>query len=257
MSLIDASQNFFLSELDISANSAMSNISGAVAESFDASATAIFDVSATVLQTLFQFYSDSVDITDINGVDLKYKVLHTDNSSLSIMPNFMEHSVMTNNAIAHTGVSNNENNTVPYDFVRYLALKMFGTSNGVDLFSNEIELRTSLITNARASLNSKLGELQAYGEHFHGATHHSPSRTLLNQIINNVPIRLNDLHLVSETSHWYYMPILEGDILYFVITLHPHQDQHVAQNLLFHTTGNSIGPRTYLMKINVVGGNLW
>ena len=93
-------------------------------------ATAVIIVSLDDMRTVFTFKTNS-------DSDLKYYV-NTDNWPTLNAANAMMDHVSSSNPIAVVSSANKM--MVAHDFVRYLAFKLFGTAQGVDLFNNETEL---------------------------------------------------------------------------------------------------------------------
>ncbi len=252
---MSTSQDFYLSDLEISTTATLATLSGAASTSFSGDATAELDVSASVLQALFQFHTDAIDVDNVVADDLKYKVVY-DSSDTPLSADFLENTVVITGMID----GNATTNTVPFDYARYLAQCLFNTYLGVDLFENEEELRDDLNTSARAALNTKLLSFDTLGERT-ASDSSNPCKAILDQIINNKPDRLSTLHLVSGSSEstnegadaWYYAPIIAGDALYFKLIVSADAGQAAIVDVSTVTTPD----RTYLIKINAVGANAW
>ena len=252
---MSTAQSFYLSDLEISTTATLATLSGSTSTSFTGDATAELDVSASVLQTLFQFHSDAIDVTDAVADDLTYKVVNTEGQSYPLSSDFLANTEVTSGMVD----SNAATNTVTYDYVRYLAYRLFNTYLGVDLFANETELRDDLDTTARAALDAKLGDFADLGAQDASASI-NPCKVILDQIIANQPTRLSDLHIASGSAStddgaavWNYVPILAGDSLYFKLVVSADAGQAAVVDVSTVTTPD----RTYLIKINAVGANAW
>jgi hypothetical protein len=248
-------QSFYLNDLELSINSTLATLGCVPTDPFTGiDAYAELDVSASVMQTLFQFHTDASDVDDIVADDLYFKVVYTDGQSYPLSTEFLANTdVITNMINANAAM-----NTVPYDYVRYLAQCLFNTYLGVDLFANESELRTDLDTTARAALDAKLGELAALGE-LNSTESSNPGFKILDQVKCNTPQRLSTIHLASGDANvndgayvWYYMPILSGDSVYFKLNVSAASGQaaEVDESI-------TISSRVYQIKMNVVGANVW
>ena len=248
-------QSFYLNDLELSINSTLATLGCVPTDPFTGiDAYAELDVSASVMQTLFQFHTDASDVDDIVADDLYFKVVHTDGQSYPLSTEFLANTdVITNMINANAAM-----NTVPYDYVRYLAQCLFNTYLGVDLFANESELRTDLDTTARAALDAKLGELAALGE-LNSTETSNPGFKIMDQVKCNTPQRLSTIHLASGDENvndgadvWYYMPILSGDSVYFKLNVSAASGQaaEVDESI-------TISSRVYQIKMNVVGANVW
>lgn len=237
-------QSFYLSEFNIDASSTLATVSGADTNAFTGDATAEFTVAASVIQDLLNFQSDSTDINNVVADDLLYKVVYTTGTH-PLSNKFIASANVTSGSI-HSAASNN---TLPYDYVRYLADEMFGTHLGVDLFNNEEELRTGLDSAARISLDNRLVSLAALGNLDANAID-NPAHSVFNQIIKNSSTRLNTLTVAStgeDGSTWYKVPVLAGDMLFFVMTVKADPTQMAVVD----AANPAIANRTYLIKMTL------
>lgn len=235
------SLNFYLSDLDTSGSASSAQISGADTSSFTGDVTATVDVSASVLQSLFNYYSDNVDVTDVSADDIKYRVVYTGlNTALDIDIN-ANTTVEAGNYYTSSGSM-----YVAHDYVRYLADKLFNTSFGVDLFSNESDLRTDLQSTFQTNLDTVLTALESAGVRAVTDSDSNPSKKLLDQIINSASDRLSDISGNHLGSNWYKMPILAGDNVYSVFTV------SAASNQEDLTSTSAIPDRTYLIRMAAV-----
>lgn len=232
-------ESFYLSQLDVSIDASSATFAGAVTVSFDASASAEVDVSYSVLRNLFQFSTDASDIDNVVSTDILYKVDYT-TSSAPLGIDLDTNTLMYDSPI-QSGATDNH---VTYDFVRYLALKLTNTYLGVDLFSNETELRENLNSTFKSQFNTVLLNLAADGDTTSDGN--SPSKSILSQIISNDPSRLDDITAYNVGGTWHQTPINVGDKLYFVLTV------SAATNQDSLTGVDPISDRTYLIRINAV-----
>jgi hypothetical protein len=207
------------------------------------------------MQSLFQFQTDSTDINDISLNDIKYKVVYTSSDPISPLGIDIDTSSnVSSGAIANTA---GLNQNLTYDYVRFLAFKLFGTHLGVDLFNNEATLRSSLNYKFKYQLDYILSNSTGYEfptdfvDPNNGITGTVMS-SILFQIINNSPERLADITAyevgVDATSGetWYKMPLLAGDKIYFRLTVEPHVDQSTT------TTNATVTNRVYLIRGTLV-----
>jgi hypothetical protein len=232
-------QDFYLSQLDVSVDASFATLSGVNTSAFTGDATAAVDISLNTVMTMFQFYTDSIDVNDITNTDLQYKTVYT-TSADPLNIDLDTNTEMIASAI-HIGASNNH---VTYDFVRYLALKLFNTHLGVDLFSNEEPLRTTLNADFKSAFDSVLVGLNDTGTTDN--TGSTPSKSILDQVINSVPERLNDITPLAVGSHWYKAPLAAGDKLYFRLTV------SAATNQESLTSVSAIQDRIYLIKATLI-----
>jgi hypothetical protein len=236
---MSSNQDFYLSQLDVDIDASSATFDGAVTVSFDASASAEVDVSFSVLRNLFQFSTDASDIDNLVATDILYKVDYTTQAEpLGIDLN-------TNTEVYEGFIqSGATDNHVAWDFVRYLALKLTNTYLGVDLFSNETELRDNLTSTFKTKFDAVLVGLAANPAV--EADNNSPSESILRQIMNNEPSRLEHLENLTVEGTWHQTPIIDGDKLYFMLTVTSATGQEELTGV------SAIPDRTYLIRINAV-----
>jgi hypothetical protein len=229
------SQHFYLSHLDVEVDASSATLSGVNTSSFTGNATATVDISLNTVMTMFQFKTDSDDITDETATDILYKTVYaTSADPLGI--DLDTNAVVTSSAIDTDAI----NNHVTYDFVRYLASKLFNTHLGVDLFYNEESLRTTLNADFKIAFNTVLNTLNDEGEKDNSDS--TPAKSILDQIIASDPDRLQDITSLSVGENWYKVPLAVNDKLYFLLTVSAAENQH---NL---TSVETIDDRVYLIE---------
>ena len=231
--------NFYLSQLDVSVNSLSASLLGETSSVFSADATVVVDIPLENAMNIFQFQTDSTDINNVTANDIKYKVVYTGSGITDMAFNIDTSGIVIDNSI-HSGAANNN---ATYDYVRYLSLKLFNTHLGVDLFSNESDLRQDLRDAFSTSFDSNMTRLHAVET---DASGNSPSKTILNQIINNHPERLNDIASLAVGNNWFKCPLVVGDILYFRLTVKAAANQNTVTNVV------SIPNRVYLIKVTLI-----
>jgi hypothetical protein len=236
--------DFYLAQLDFGITAASATLSGASTESFSGDATVEVDVQKSAIQNTFNFQTDSIDFSNTTNVDISYRVTYT--AADPVLPFGIEpdvHTMVIANAI-HAGAATN---SITRDYIRYLARELFNTHLGVDLFDNETELRGGFNDSFKTGLSNVLTNLATAGVSYADGT--SPSKSILSQIIDSEPSRLNDLapYVIDGDAGWYKIPVEVGDKLYFVVTVTAAAGQEAL------TGGTTpIANRTYLMKLNVV-----
>ena len=106
-------------------------------------ATAVFYVRLSDMTDIFKYQSDSADVNDVNATDLKYYVFHRKwPAELKINPSHaMVNKAESAGMLGSTDIFTPDKALVKHDFVRYIALKLFNTIHGVDLFANETDLQ--------------------------------------------------------------------------------------------------------------------
>ena len=212
----------------------------------DFSANAVVDVSYNLLQNMFQFYSSDISGNDMptDPVDLKYRVVW--DSSAQPLHIDINHNTWVTYQTSMGNFASDQLFTM--DWLRWLAQELFNTINGVDLFSNEELVRSSLATDFSTDLNTKflaLNNATTVSGVNQGAIYSagSPnaSQSILSQIIGGDPDRLSVLIPTSD-NNWYKCPIQINDDLYFRVRIKASSTQH-------NLTGVAVGDRNYLLKL--------
>jgi hypothetical protein len=241
--------DFYLNGLDTSANSIHADLSGNGTAPLYGDASAEIDVSLNLLKGIFKFQTDSTDVDNVVADDVKYKVVDP-GASWVYSP---ADATMYANEIFSTAL-----NQVQHDWVRYLAQSLFGTHLGVDLFTNEEEVRSNLVTESLTAIKSRFTALANLGvltdanvlDEETGTVQINPSRQILRQIIAQDSTRLDEFwnDPAVDGNGFFEMPLRAGDKLYFVFTAKSHANQHEIVDDVLAPPSN----RTYLIRLNVV-----
>ena len=233
---------------------------GVAIPAMDVSATAIFNVKTETMRNVFRFQTDASDVDVVDGTDTLYYVKMDQWPSTGILNPvhaMMDHSD-SENPIA-TGDSNgtyvDNRMLVKHDFVRYLALKLFNTYQGVDLFSNEDLMKEDLAAKGAAAwqndISTNLHSADSASPMNNGDSTNNFSRQLLEQIINNDRDRLisdASAGTIDASNEIQAIPLVDGDTISFKVTLKAATGQH---NL---TGVSAIGDRTYKIKLILGSG---
>jgi len=242
---------------------------------YDISAVAVFTVSTNNMKNVFQFRTDSFDTDNVEGNDVKYYIDMSEwPSGLVINPanaalDYSNPSI-SSGAIALTSYSgttlSSEKMKVKHDYVRYLALQLFGSYDATDIFNNEAELITNLeyigdgsepghvwydISYAlhRVSTTGNNVDLtfdSTTGEYYMTnavTTADNLCREMFLQIADVTPERLQSIEQTTDRQ-----PLLfqNGDSINFKVTIHAAEGQN---NL---TGVPAIPSRTYQIKLYMV-----
>jgi hypothetical protein len=229
-------------------------------------AEAVFNVNTADMRAVFQFQTDNTDINDVDATDLKYYTFLNQwpaNLRLNVANAMMDD---TNSSNAY-GISQSDiprsKFLLKHDFERYMALKLFGTIQGVDLFSNEMalsenmcylggdiegssvyaDIRTSLAS--IASVDGTSPGLSADGNgllFMSNATKDNSNivRHLMLQIQANQPARFAE---VQDSEGPQPVPLQTGDILNFTLIVSAKENQHTLTDVA------EIPSRTYLIRL--------
>lgn len=132
-----------LNELNTEITSAKALINGKIVILDGIDACGVIEMSINLFKTMFFYQSDS--FFDENKI--KYYTIYN--------PDFIFNPAYSNlNSAQSFGAITELNTMLTDDFIRYIALKLFGTYHGVDLFVNEEELVNSLNTTIETAMST-------------------------------------------------------------------------------------------------------
>ena len=232
-------------------------IASAAAPAIDVSCVATYYVSLSDMKNVFKFESDSFDVNNVDASDTKYYVyMNAWPADLSLNPANAHH--LTSAPILENSADVIEKrNFVKHDFVRYLALRLFNTAYGVDLFSNESELLSDLVTKGATAAGNIITALNAVDQapaargtapqkystnDLSGNTNFS--RELLLQLSNTLAGRERLVTAVQDASGVLSIPFVADDTISFKVSINAASGQH-------NLTGrpNAIDTRTYKIQL--------
>lgn len=220
-------------------------------------AVAEYWVSVSDMRNAFYFQTDSNDIDDLSNSDVTYYVNWPSYAVLN-----PAHALVTTDAISavdQTGANLPSNRKlVKHDFIRHISKDLFATHFGVDLFTNEQELKDNLSElghnvwdpSGGGGIKSKLESANGLNEGETGSN--NICRVLLQQVMHSQPDRLSDLTASASTrdgalANEYSVPFSDGDSIQFKVTVKADPTQHTVVR---ETVG--VADRTYKIKVNVV-----
>jgi hypothetical protein len=151
-------------------------------------------------------------------------------------------------------------NFVKHDFVRYLAFRLFNTAYGVDLFSNESELLSDLVTKgatAAAGIVTALNAVNQSAAALSGTAPHKYStnastgtsnfsRELLLQLANTQAGRARLVTAVQDASGIMSIPLAVNDTISFKVSVTAAPNQHILTD-----RPNPIETRTYKVVLHL------
>jgi uncharacterized protein YjbI with pentapeptide repeats len=234
----------------------------------DFSANAVFYMSQEDIQKVFAIKLTG-DLQDLSHNDITYFInMHNWPSTVKLNPsNAMLDQPASSGALLSVGIQNKM--LVKHDFIRYLALRLFNTAQGVDLFNNEASLVSALDSMGSTSYHTDISSvlwglssinpnptltstyiydpsLNLYGTTDDMKTNDNICRELCQQILfeNNDRFAL----LYKNAQGLYPIPILTGDTISFTYTIYPAPNQHLL------TSVQPIPPRTYRISIIIDDG---
>jgi len=231
----------------------------------DVSAVAVIEVSLDTMRSVFQFQTDATDVNNLAESDIKYFV---DTEAWAGLADVQPANAMLDHSESTGAISTADPNgslypadkmLVAHDFIRYLALRLFNTPYGVDLFQNEDELMTDIRTKCSAledgglvwktvieKLTAVNKQNAADGEDDSGKYMTNPApdadpadaqnnicRVLMLQMLNTQIARFQDITLNNESQTGTVgvlqgLPFVEGDSISFKLTVNPAADQELA-----------------------------
>jgi hypothetical protein len=258
--------------LDYLSSSVAMDVSGVVYSQsitgVDASATAVFHVSLDDMKNVFQFQTNSnFDIADLPA-DIKYKIDTASWPSLNPANGMMDDVLSLSPIITgdSTGAYPSNVMMVAHDFVRYLALKLFNSAYGAELFDNQLILLNDIrkICGSDSSgqtwhdIVEKLNTVGINGTHadLEGSAAHkymtdnttgeaNLCRTLFQQLTGSVIDRFAN---IQGGDDFQPLPLEADDSISFKLTVDAAPGQH---NL---TEVDPIVPRSYEIKLVFVSG---
>ena len=264
-----------LTELNSEITATKALIDGKTVILGDVDACGVIEMSVNLLKALFLYQTDSNFDTD----QLKYYTIYNPYFLFNPADSYLD-KTQSFGAIAQM---NTDTMFLKDDYIRYIALKLFGTHHGVDLFVNEDELVQSLynrIAEAMGlnyalidSLNyidgSNVNLLQdteykkvydfqieryvyCYTKYTTDAfnTNQNLCRELMLQLLQLDPVRFQT---IQNTSYMQPLPFIAGDTINFKIGINAADGQELLTNVA------PIPKRTYQIKIiltDAIYGNL-
>lgn len=244
---------------------------GLVSTILDSSAVAVFNINLDSVKDVFKFSSTTYDISDNLPSGEMHYFVHANQWPVDVIIN-------PSDSMMDKAGSVNPILTVPlatemlvkHDFIRYLALKLFNTAMGTDLFSNESALLGDL--NAKglvawtdisenlwqySSTNTTSGEIDNMGilidpssnelcttDHFSGNT--NLCRELYQQLIYTSSGRSRFQSIVLDGNNQAPIPFIAGDSISFLYTIHPAAGQNDVTGV------SAFGGRSYKIKLQIV-----
>lgn len=236
-------------------------------DALDVSATAVLQVTVDSMKQLFKYQTDSNDVTDLNSTDIKYFV---DSSAWPQLnpANAMLNAPESSNPIASAGINANKQ-LVAHDFVRYLALKLFNTHRGVDLFNNEVALLQnirSICDDSAAGhtlhdLNTKVQKVGLNGNHADiegpaggkymtnaNQTAENICRVMMQQMTGSAIERFSTLE-TADANDRRSLPFQADDSISFKVTINPADGQEELTDV------SAFGGRSYEIRLVLVDGS--
>jgi uncharacterized protein YjbI with pentapeptide repeats len=223
-------------------------------------ATAVFYVRLSDMTEIFQYQTDSFDINDVSSSDIKYYVFQRKwPSELRINPT---HAMMNKTDSAGMLGSGEgyaaDKSLVKHDFIRYIALRLFNTIQGVDLFSNEKDLHENLTyfgETVRNNIDTIFSGISTTSSNETMAYDASGNKYLTNDASGNTNLCRELMRQIAaaEPSRFYNngentaglksMPLRENDNILFKLTIMSASGQNILTGV------SEIPSRSYTIKL--------
>ena len=235
----------------------------------DVSAIAVYYIDVAAINQVFRYEADSWDVNDISSTDIKYFSYMTNwPQSLQINPAnaMLDQAGQSTNPILNVGIPNKM--LVKHDFLRYLALKLFNTAQGVDLFNNETPLINNLNSigaqsfqdisstmwandaNNTSKVDGSLYVRDLSSNNMATTNNYTANdnicRELFQQILYANAARFASITLDSNGQA--AVPILVGDSISYKFTVFPAANQNSLTGV------SAFGGRVYQIKLIVTAG---
>lgn len=207
------------------------------------------------IRQLYRFETDSNDLTDVSGDDIKF---HT---NVGAVVGSLNPLLTTVDAGSINGNVNTLNGLVYHDFIRHLALELFGRHEVADMFNNEKALKNSLFNSGQtidAEIRNKINNADNLD-----VSDESPDNlvySLLKQMLNAQPQRFentNDSNLFDASLNDGVpscLPFVVGDSISFKLEIFPNANQ--ATTIFSGDTSVVVNPRSYEIVLEVVDDGL-
>ena len=244
---------------------------GLVSTILDSSAVAVFNINLDSVKDVFKFSSTTYDISDNLPSGEMHYFVHANQWPTDVIIN-------PSDSMMDKAGSVNPILTVPlatemlvkHDFIRYLALKLFNTAMGTDLFSNESALLgdlnakglvawTDISTNIwkYSSTNTTSGAIDGMrilidpSSNELCTTDHLTAddnlcRELYQQLIFTSSGRSRFQNVVLDGNNQAPIPFIAGDSISFLYTIHPAAGQNAVTGV------SAFGGRSYKIKLQIV-----
>jgi uncharacterized protein YjbI with pentapeptide repeats/uncharacterized protein YjdB len=269
--VIDKSVNFSLAGLNQSFSLSTLAMLDASSIQMDATdATAVFYVRISDLINVFKYQTDAFDVNNVDASDIKYYVFHRKwPAELKINPS---HSIMNDSeSNGMLGFGNNYANNkslLKHDFIRYIALRLFNTVHGVDLFRNEFDLLENSVylgETVRYNIDSILSGISTTSSSGTMAYDASANKYLTNDSSGNSNLCRDLMRQVAAgaPSRFYNngpddaglrnVPFVENDTITFKLIVQAAATQNVLTGV------SEIPSRSYTIKLilkNTVTSNM-
>jgi len=239
---------FLLNDIDLSGSLDISAqvLEGDIEENMVGDVVLTYDISLTDLQEIFKFQTDASNIDDLSSVDLKFIQDFSNNTAMLT-------SIMSSLTVGSTDIP--ADISMAFEYVQYIALNVFGTRKGVDIFNNEDNLVKNLYDNKYDAFNTFFKNnvmITGYNEkELETSTFKRISHKLFQTIMRQDGLRIDITSGgMSNTNEYQPIPFIVGDTL---VMRYIVNDKNIHAEDLTNNYWDARGTkRSYLIKLNVV-----
>lgn len=245
--ITDQKITFLLNDIDLSGSMDVSAtvLEGVTESAMSGDVVLIGTVSLAGLEQTFKFQTDASNINDISNVDVKF---------------YQDFNNTTLNDAALSSLTEGAEGSIPsgipmsHEYVQYIALNVFGTRKGADIFDNEDELvseleskqTTAFETFLSNNINTNYNEQEPEEGSF---------RRIAHKLFQTI-MRLDGLRIdlsndsISDTNGFQSIPFRAGDVLVMKYTVN---DDNLHAGDLVNNNWQAPGDasRSYLIKLTV------
>jgi len=258
---VDRSVEFILTELNQTFNlSTLATLDASSISIETTDATAVFYVRLSDINNVFMYQSDASDVTNVIADDIKYYVFHRKwPTELKLNPTHAMLDKSESSGMLGVGEGYaSEKSLIKHDFIRYIALRLFNTIHGVDLFHNEAELLENSVflgETVRNNIDTIMAGISTTSSSGTMAYDASGNKYLTNDASGNTNLcREMMRHMAAVAPSRFYgnvpnhaglknVPFLENDTLQYKLVV----QAAATQNLL--TGVSEIPSRSYTIKL--------
>lgn len=200
-------------------------------------------ISVTLLNDIFLFQTDASSIDDISSTDLKFKDIF-DISNRNLFVSNVTGSTTESDA---TGIT--EGLKLSEEYVQFIALNVFGTRKGADIFDNEEALTTALDSDFETSFTGYLTSVETTAETGYNEIDSGIGHKIFQTIMRLDGSRIDLSGNISDTTEFQPVPILVGDILAMRYTVKDSNNH--ASDLSNNSWDANNNERSYIIKLEV------
>ena len=226
-----------------------------------ADAAAVYYVRLSDINNVFKYQADAFDVNDVISSDVKYYVFHRKwPAELKINPSHaMMNKTESTNMLGFEQGYTSDKSLLKHDFIRYIALRLFNTIHGVDLFRNETDIQENSVylgETVRHNIDGILSEISTTSNNGTMSYDASGNKYLTNDSSGNTNLCRELMRQVAagaasrfynnganDSSGLKNIPFIENDTIVFKIILQAASGQNILTGV------SEIPSRSYTIKL--------